>query len=198
MKIKTYIKKHLLGSAEIKKKTLQKCFQQIERAIKAVVETYYKKGGTVFLFGNGGSAADAQHIAGELLSIFRLHRIPLAAHALSTDSSVVTSIANDLGYEYVFSRQLEALATTKDLVVALSTSGQSADVIKGIELARGRGIKVIGLTGKKGGKVAKLADIAIKVPSNDVAYIQEVHITIGHIICTVVEEILFGERGFSD
>jgi len=198
MKIEDYIRDHLNKSREVKKLVISSCLDQIKMAALAVVDTYYKKGGTVFLFGNGGSAADAQHIAGELLSIFRLKRIPLSAHALATDTSVLTSIANDLGYEHVFARQLEALAQPKDLIFAISTSGDSENVIRGVELAKSRGITSIGLTGKKGGKLAKIVNIAIKVPSDDVACVQEAHISIGHIICGTVEEILFGERGFED
>lgn len=198
MKIEDYIKRHLLTSSKVKRETIKKCAREIKAAALAVVEVYYKKGGTVFLFGNGGSAADAQHIAGELFSIFKLLRIPLSANALTTDTSVLTSIANDMGYEYIFSRQLEALATPKDLVIALSTSGESENVIRGVQLAKSRGIKTIALTGRKGGRLAKMADIAIKVPSNDVAHIQEVHTAIGHIICGLVEEILFGKKGFDE
>lgn len=198
MKIEDYIKRHLLTSGKVKKETIKRCCQEIKAAALAVVEVYYKKGGTVFLFGNGGSAADAQHIAGELFSVFKLLRIPLSANALTTDTSVLTSIANDMGYEYIFSRQLEALATPKDLVIALSTSGESENVIRGVQLAKSRGIKTIALTGRKGGRLAKMADIAIKVPSNDVAHIQEVHTAIGHIICGLVEEILFGKKGFDE
>lgn len=198
MKIEDYIRKHLQKSSQVKRETIRKCSREIKAAALAVVDLYYKKGGTVFLFGNGGSAADAQHIAGELFSIFRLRRIPLSANALTTDTSVLTSISNDMGYEYIFSRQLEALATPKDLVIALSTSGESENVVRGVQLAKSRGIKTITLAGEKGGKLAKLADIAIKVPSNDVAHIQEAHTTIGHIICGIVEEVLFGEEGFDE
>lgn len=198
MEIKDYIKSHLTESSRVKKETFKKCWKEIKEAALVVVEVYYKKGGVIFLFGNGGSAADAQHIAGELLSIFRLHRIPLSASALTTDTSVLTSISNDLGYKYVFSRQLEALATPKDLVIALSTSGNSANIIEGVKLAKSRGIVTIGLTGKRGGKLAKIVDIAIKVPSTDVAHIQEAHTAIGHIICGIAEETLFGEKGFDE
>lgn len=198
MKIKDYIKDHLNESSKVKKLVIRDCCDEIKKAALAVVETYYHKGGTVFLFGNGGSAADAQHIAGELFSIFRLKRIPLSAHALTTDTSVLTSIANDLGYECVFARQLEALAQPKDLVFAISTSGDSENVIRGVELAKSRGIVSIGLTGKRGGRLAKIVDILIKVPSEDIACIQEAHIAVGHTICGIVEEILFGERGFED
>ena len=194
MNIQAHIKKHLLESSRVQKETYRHCRREIEAAAMAIVDVYYKKGGTVFLFGNGGSAADAQHIAGELFSFFRMHRIPLAANALTTDTSVLTSISNDLGYEYIFSRQLEALATPKDAVIALSASGNSQNVLNGVQVAKGRGIRTICLTGKDGGKLAKVADIAIKVPSADVAHIQEAHTAIGHSICGIVEAILFGNE----
>lgn len=196
MKVETYIKKYLTQSSKVKIEMIEFCGKKIKEAALAIVDIYYKKGGTVFLFGNGGSAADAQHIAGELFSIFRLHRIPLAANALTTDTSVLTSISNDLGYENVFSRQIEALATPKDLVIALSTSGESINVINAVRLSKNRGIKTIGMTGKEGGKLARIVDIAIKVPSSDIAIIQEGHTAIGHIICAIVEEMLFGDKGF--
>ena len=193
MKIKSYIQRHLLKSAKAKRDTLRSCSGKIEEAAMAIFEIYYKKGGTVFLFGNGGSAADAQHIAGELFSFFKLRRIPLAANALTTDTSVITSISNDFGYEHIFSRQLEALATPKDLVMGLSTSGNSLNVLNAMKLAKSRGIKTIGLTGKKGGRLAKMVDIAIRIPSEEVPIIQECHAAIGHILCGIVEQMLFGE-----
>lgn len=202
MKIKQRISKHLLTSIKTKKKMLVKNVESIKKAALAIVETYYKKGGVVYTFGNGGSAADAQHIAGELLSMLRTNhkfefRFPLPAHALTTDSSVLTAAANDLGFEYVFSRQLEALAKPEDLVIGISTSGNSKNVVKGLELAKKRGIKSIAFTGGKGGEIVKrkLADIIINIPANDVTYIQEGHVAAFHSICDVMEEILFSDKG---
>lgn len=198
MKVEEYIKKHLEQSIKVKQLVIKNCLGPIKKASEAVFETYYKKGGAVFLFGNGGSATDAEHIAEELLNRLKNHRIPIPAFALSSQTATLTGIANDYGFEKVFVRQLEALATPEDIVIAISTSGNSQNVIEGVQLAKTRGIKTIGLTGKDGGRLAKLVDIPIQVPSNDTSIIQESHTSIGHIICSIVEEMLFGERGFDE
>jgi len=198
MKIEDYIRKHLENSIKVKEMTIKHCLGPIKEASEAVFETYYKKGGAVFLFGNGGSASDAEHIAEELLNRLKNYRIPISAYALTSQPAILTGIANDFGFEKVFSRQLEALATPKDLAIGLSTSGNSPNVLGGVRLAKMRGITTIGMTGKNGGKLAKMVDIAIKVPSSDSSLIQETHTSIGHIICSVVEEMLFGERGFEE
>lgn len=198
MKIEEFIKKRLSDSIGVKKLVIKSCISEIRDAAEAVFETYYKRGGSVFLFGNGGSATDAEHIAEELLNRYKSFRIPISAYALTSQPAILTGIANDYGFEKIFSRQLEALATPKDLVIGLSTSGNSQNVNEGISLAKTRGIKSIGLTGKNGGELAKLADIVIRVPSDEVGLIQEAHTSIGHIICIVVEEMLFGERGFDE
>lgn len=156
----------------------------------AIIEAYQNKK-KLILFGNGGSAADAQHIAAELVNRFELERIALPAIALTTDTSVLTSIANDYDYSKIFARQVEALAEKGDVVIGISTSGASLSVIKGIEVAREKGAKTIGLTGKNGGKLARTADLVLKVPSNDTPRIQEAHITILHIICYLIEKRLF-------
>lgn len=156
----------------------------------AIIEAYQNKK-KLILFGNGGSAADAQHIAAELVNRFELERIALPAIALTTDTSVLTSIANDYDYSKIFARQVEALAEKGDVVIGISTSGASLNVIKGIEVAREKGAKTIGLTGKNGGKLARTADLVLKVPSNDTPRIQEAHITILHIICYLIEKRLF-------
>lgn len=203
MTIQRRIKAHLKNSLETKKKMLEKNVEAIKKAALAIVETYYKKGGTVYTFGNGGSCADAQHIADELLCMLRKkykdRRFPLPAHALTSDSTVLTAISNDLGFQYVFSRQLEALAKPEDLVIGLSTSGNSDNVIKGLELAKERGIKSIAFTGGNGGQIVKrhLADIVIKIPADDVTHIQEGHVVAFHAICDVVEELLFSEKGLA-
>lgn len=156
-----------------------------------IVEVY-KTGGKVILFGNGGSAADAQHIACELIGRFALERRPFPAIAITTNASVLTAVANDYGYEDVFSRQVEALAGANDVIVAISTSGNSPSVIKAIKKAHERGAKTIGLTGGNGGKLAPLVDLALVVSSNSTPRIQEAHITIGHIVCELVEKELSG------
>jgi D-sedoheptulose 7-phosphate isomerase len=195
MKIKKYIENSFLENIKSARETLRVCRPEIIEAARAVIDCYYKKGGSVFTFGNGGSATDAEHVAEELLNRFRYYRIPISAYALTSQPAILTGIANDFGFEKIFSRQLEALATPKDLVMAFSTSGNSKNVINAILLAKSRGIKTIGLTGGSGGELAKLVDIPIKVPSDDVARIQETHTLIGHIICGIVDETLFGEEG---
>ncbi|MDP3724367.1 MAG: SIS domain-containing protein [bacterium] len=203
MTIRDLIKKELQDGIDVKKKMLMTCIQAIEDGAVAIVETYYKKGGTVYTFGNGGSAADAQHFADELLVMLRTSdipkdRLPLPAHALSTDSSVMTAIANDMGFENIFSRQLEALAEERDLVVGFSTSGNSLNVVKGIQLAKSRGIKTIAFLGGNGGKLKSIADIVILIPSTDTPRIQECHVAAFHIMSSVLEAMLFREEGIEE
>ncbi len=148
-------------------------------------------GGTVLTCGNGGSAADAQHIAGELVGRFRRKKTDgYRAFALTVNSSVVTALANDFGYEKVFSRQIEALGRPGDVLLALSTSGDSANTVEAISSAASLGMKTVAFTGGGGGAMAERADLAIIVPSDDFARVQEVHMTLGHILCGLVEEIL--------
>jgi D-sedoheptulose 7-phosphate isomerase len=149
-----------------------------------------KNGKKVVLFGNGGSAADAQHIACELAGRFKLERRGLPAIALTTNTSTITAIANDYGYDKVFSRQVEAIVDKGDIVIGISTSGKSPNVIEGVKAAKEHGAITVGLTGAEGGRLEKVVDICIKVPSDDTPRIQETHITIGHIICQLVEESL--------
>jgi D-sedoheptulose 7-phosphate isomerase len=162
---------------------------EIESMIK-LINTAYKTGGKVVLFGNGGSAADAQHIACELIGRFALKRQPFPAIALTTNTSTLTAIANDYGYEAVFTRQVEALVKEKDVVIGISTSGNSPNVVEAMKAAKGKGAKTIALTGGDGGKLAKVADLVLVVPSNITPRIQEAHITIGHIVCELVEKEL--------
>lgn len=150
------------------------------------------QGNKVIWMGNGGSAADAQHLAAELVSKFYKEREGLASLALHTNTSVLTAIGNDYGFDYVFERQVEALARPGDVVVGISTSGNSPNVLLAIERARDAGCLTIGLTGRSGGKLADMVDLCLKVPSDDTPRIQEVHITVGHIICELVESIVFG------
>lgn len=144
-------------------------------------------GGKLILFGNGGSAADAQHIAAEFVVRLREHRPALAAIALTVNTSVLTAAGNDLGFEQIFARQVEALAQPGDVLLALSTSGASANVLLGAEAGRAKGTFVAGLTGESGGALRKRCDLLINVPSQDSQRIQEAHITIGHILCALVE-----------
>ena len=184
--------KELEESANIKKIIAQNLSDTIVNAAKMIIDTY-KAGGKVLLIGNGGSAADAQHIAAELVGRFKLERKGLPAIALTTDTSILTALANDYGYDTVFSRQLETLANDKDILIAITTSGTSPNILKAVEVARSKNITVIGLTGGDGGKLQDIADITIAVPSDNTPRIQEAHITIGHIICNLVEKELFNE-----
>ena len=147
-------------------------------------------GGQLLLGGNGGSAADAQHIAAELTGRFLLERRPFRAFALHGNTSALTAIGNDYGYEHVFARELAAHARSGDIFLAISTSGNSANVLKAIEMARTLNVSTIGLTGGSGGKMRELCDLCICVPSEVTARIQEMHITIGHAICEILEERL--------
>jgi D-sedoheptulose 7-phosphate isomerase len=162
-----------------------------EQAAKACIAAL-QAGKKILLAGNGGSAADAQHIAAELVSRYNYDRPGLCAIAFTTDTSALTAIGNDYGYEKVFSRQLEALGQSGDVLIAISTSGNSPNILKALETARARGITAIGLTGESGGKMAPLCDIALKAPSSETPKIQECHIMLGHIICQLIEDTMFG------
>jgi len=162
----------------------------IERAADAVVECY-RKGGRLFFMGNGGSAADAQHLATELVSRFYLERRALSAEALTVNSSILTGISNDYDFEKVFSRQLEASAKPGDVAFGISTSGNSRNIAVAMEAARGIGAVTVGFTGENGGLLAERSDICLRVPSSDTPRIQEAHILAGHIICEIVERRLF-------
>ena len=144
-------------------------------------------GGKVLLMGNGGSAADSQHIAAEIVGRYKKERKGMPSIALTTDTSIITSVANDYGFNFIFSRQVEALCGPEDVVVGLSTSGNSANVVAGIEVARGIGAYTIGMTGAKGGKLAELCDLNLAIPSTDTPRIQEAHIVVGHILCDLIE-----------
>ena len=150
-----------------------------------------QSGKKILLCGNGGSAADAQHIAAELVSRFNYDRPGLPAVALTTDSSALTAIGNDYGYEKLFARQLEALGQAGDVLIAISTSGNSPNVLKALECAKAKGIASIGLTGASGGKMAPQCDIALRMPSSSTPRIQECHIMFGHILCQLIEDHFF-------
>ena len=145
----------------------------------------------LMLCGNGGSAADAQHIAGEFVNRFVLERPPLPAIALTTDTSIITSIGNDYSFDEIFSKQVKAIGVEGDILLGISTSGDSADVIEAAKAARKQGIYIVGLTGGEGGRLANLVDLALMVKSNSTPRIQETHILVGHIICQLVDYILF-------
>ncbi len=163
--------------------------------VSEILANALKQGNKALLFGNGGSAADAQHIAAELVGRFAFDRPALPALALSVNSSCVTAIGNDYGFDRVFSRQLEALARPGDIAIAISTSGNSTNVLHAMSTARKIGLKTIGLTGRSGGNLRNAVDYCICVPSNETPRIQECHILVGHIISELVEREIFHEEG---
>jgi D-sedoheptulose 7-phosphate isomerase len=180
----------LRQSAELTNRLADELAHDIATAAEWITDCYRSRG-KLLVFGNGGSAADAQHLAAELTCRLRLERPPLAAIALTTNTSVLTAQANDHGFETVFSRQVEALARPGDVAVALSCSGSSANVVQAIERARSIGLKTIALTGREGGDLVRLSDLALLVPSTHTQRIQEAHMTIGHILCELVEQAVF-------
>lgn len=187
-----FVNKYLKGSIAVKSSLLEdsECMASIARVADHLIEIY-KNDGKLLIAGNGGSAGDAQHIAAEFVSRFFFDRPGLPALALTTDTSMLTAIGNDYGFENLFSRQVEAQGHSGDMFIGISTSGNSKNVIKAIEAAKLNGIWTVALCGL-GGSLSSLADIAIQVPSDSTPYIQECHISIGHIICAIVEERLFG------
>ena len=172
----------------------QPVLDEIARRMTATL----REGGKILLCGNGGSAADAQHLAAELVGRFQSERRGMAAIALTTDTSVLTSIANDYGYDQVFRRQVEALASPGDLLVGLSTSGESPNVCSAVAAARIKDVYTVALCGEGGGRLAELADIALRVPSGVTARIQEAHIFCGHVLCASVEAALLHETGIGE
>jgi D-sedoheptulose 7-phosphate isomerase len=161
------------------------------RRIAELAAAALRDGGKLLLAGNGGSAGDAQHIAGEMLSRLNYDRAPTAAIALTTDSSVLTAIANDYGYDRVFERQILGLGRPGDVLIAISTSGRSPNILRAIGAGREKGLAAVGLTGRTGGEMAALCDVCLHAPSDATPIIQQIHITAGHIICGLVEEHLF-------
>ncbi|MGH2279041.1 D-sedoheptulose-7-phosphate isomerase [Aliarcobacter sp. ERUVET-7] len=194
--IEKYIKKEIQKSIFIKNKILEDIdlLNSIERASKVCIECL-ENDKKIILAGNGGSAADAQHIAGELVSKFYFDRPGLNAIALTTDTSIITAIGNDYGYEKLFQRQIQANGKLDDVFIGISTSGNSKNIILALEECKRKGIKTIGLTGEKESKMIELCDITIKIPSSSTPNIQESHIMVGHIICAIIEEQIFG-KGF--
>lgn len=164
--------------------------QQVRQAAKSMA-LCLAKGGKILLAGNGGSAADAQHWAAELVNRFILDRPPLAAIALSTDSSVLTAIGNDFGFEFVFSKQIQALGKEGDVFLAISTSGNSPNILEALQVARAQGLKTIGFSGGGHGKMENLCDIMLAVPHKSTPLVQEIHATIGHLLCALVDHYLF-------
>ena len=186
------IKEYIQTSVKTKEQILnnEKFLNLIKESAKLIVKCY-KNNGKVLIAGNGGSAGDAQHIATELVSKFLINRAGLSAFALTTDSSVLTSIGNDFGYKYVFSRQIEANGKKNDVFIGISTSGTSENIIEAAKAAKKQGLSVLGLTGEKASEMDSICDIIIKVPSSYTPVIQEVQMMICHIICAITEEQLF-------
>ena len=179
------------ASLDVKRRYFEEHSDEVRRAAAMLAEAF-KGGGKLLIFGNGGSSCDAQHIAGEFVNRFQHHnRRALPALALSTDGGVLTCIANDTGFEQVFARQIEAFGTRGDICLAITTSGNSPNIIAALEQARALGLKVVGLLGRDGGRALELCDLALVVSSNDTQRIQETHNLIGHILCELVERELF-------
>lgn len=184
------VREEIKESIRVKRIILESMVPQIRKLAEAVIQAYRVKK-KIILFGNGGSAADAQHIACELVGRFRKERRALPAIALSTNTSTLTAIGNDYGYEDVFARQVEAFVEEGDIVIGISTSGDANNVLNGLKVAKEKGAKTVGLSGKSGGRLKSLVDLCLVVPSDSTPRIQEAHITIGHIICSIVERELF-------
>lgn len=194
MKYRDKARKRLLESADVKKKVATECLESILTASQIIVDTF-ESGGKVMICGNGGSAADSQHMAGELVCMLNkaFERPGLPAIALSTDTSILTAHANDMGFEKIFKRQVDALGNAGDILIGITTSGSSPNILAAINSARVAKIRTIMLTGNSK-KTKKLADVVLSVPSNNTQYIQESHIAIEHTICEIVEDHLFGAK----
>ncbi len=186
------IRQEILASIRVKEKMLETQSYGIAGISQAIVEAL-RNGKKVMFCGNGGSAADAQHLAGELVSKFKLERRGLPALALNANTSILTAVANDYSFERVFARQVEALGVPGDVLVGISTSGNSANIIAAMEAAKQKDIINVALTGESGGKIQFIADYVLAVPSTETPRIQESHITAGHIICAIVEAALCKE-----
>lgn len=193
-KYRDQVRKRLLESADVKKKVAEQGLESILRAAQLIVDTF-ESGGKVMICGNGGSAADSQHMAGEFVCILNkgFDRPGLPAIALTTDTSILTAHANDLGFEKIFRRQVLALGRPNDLLIAISTSGNSQNILVAVKAAKSAKIRTIALTGKNG-KLKKMADISLSVPSTMTQYIQESHIAIEHILCELVEHHFFDKK----
>jgi D-sedoheptulose 7-phosphate isomerase len=186
----------LEASARAKHATAEACAPEIARGAELVCETL-RAGGRLLAFGNGGSAADAQHLAAELAGRFERERPPLPALALTANTSDLTAIGNDYGFDQVFARLVRAHGRSGDLAVAISTSGNSPNVLEGVAAARAAGLATLALTGRGGGKLAAAVDVAIVVPSDVTSHIQESHIAVIHQLCAIVDALMFPETGRS-
>jgi D-sedoheptulose 7-phosphate isomerase len=167
--------------------------EEIQKISQLIVDSYKNKG-KLILFGNGGSAADVQHIAAELTGRYKLERASLETVALTTNASIITAIGNDYGFDRIYEKQIEGIANAKDVVIGISTSGNTENVLKAVLKAKEKGAKTIGFTGRGGGKLSGVVDILLNVPSDNTPRIQEAHILAGHIICGMVEKELFSQK----
>ena len=189
------INKAIRGSIAVKEALLtDTAFQEKVAATAQCMIAAFRSGGKVLFCGNGGSAADAQHLAAELSGRFYFDRPPLYAEALHVNSSFLTAVANDYGYDETFARMAEAAGRAGDVLVAISTSGNSTGIIKAVEAGKKRGMTIVGFTGATGGAMAELCDLLLNVPATDTPRIQEAHILIGHILCELVEKEMFGAK----
>lgn len=188
------LKKSLIESISAKKRLLEQ-YDQLEVFENAVLEVIkcYRKGGRLYIAGNGGSAADAQHLAAEFVSKLNCDRDPLPAEALTVDTSILTAIGNDYGYELIFARQIKGKMTSIDIFLAITTSGNSPNILKALEICRELGIPTILFSGHDGGAASKLADYCIKAPGSETATIQEIHIVMAHSLCKCVELAIFND-----
>jgi D-sedoheptulose 7-phosphate isomerase len=189
MDIQTYIAREIQDSIDVKIDLLGSAIVPITTAATRIADAM-KTGKKLLIFGNGGSAADAQHIAAEMVGRYQRDRKALPAIALTVNSSVLTAVSNDYGFDDIFTRQIEALGSSGDIAIAISTSGNSPNVLKGLEAAHSAGLFTIGLSGKTGGKMISRADLCICIPSETTARVQEAHILIGHILCGIVEQLV--------
>ncbi len=187
------IEQHIRRHIEVFEDVFLPMAPQLERCAKLLCRSF-RAGGKVLVMGNGGSAADAQHLAAELVGRFMKNRAALPAVALTTDTSILTAVANDFGYEEVFRRQVEALARSTDVVIGISTSGNSPNVVRALELARDLGCSIVTFTGRDGGMMAPFADLCLNVAVEETPRIQEVHLSIIHILCDLVEREMFPEQ----
>jgi len=186
--MKTIIEKEIAEHLKVVM-TMSSLTDRVEIAAQLCIDSL-QDGGKILIFGNGGSAADAQHISAELVGRYKMDRKGIPSIALTTDTSTITAISNDFGYEYVFERQVEALANKGDVLIGISTSGRSSNVINGLKMASKIGCRSIGFSGSDGGEMNQICDTNLVVPSEDTPRIQEMHIVIGHIICHLIEQEL--------
>ena len=188
--MKSIVERSFVESIEAKRRCLKNNHESLIRAATVIVEAFSNES-KLMIFGNGGSAADAQHIAAEFVNKFMIERPPLPAMALTTDTSILTSVGNDYTFDDIFSKQIKALAMEGDVAWGISTSGEAANVLEGLRVARNRGLRTIGMTGSGGGKMAEFAQVLLRVDAENTARIQECHITMAHIICELVDYQLF-------